>query len=272
MSEYLKEMGYQVVTAVDGQDALDKVEIEQFDLYIIDVYMPRMDGPELLVRIKEIQPLAVIVVATGYSSIDVAVKAIRNGAFHYLTKPINADELTSVVESGLKHSSELGEVSHVTPSSTDVVTEPIDLILLKGFTHEQQQEFHQTGTLMPYKNGDPILLNEQLGTMIVVQSGRVSVQLNGVQIDALSQGDIWGEETFLNTNAVFTELVAKSDCQIVHFNRRKLIEFFTYQDESLTKRFMINLIQCVYLKWRKAMYKIGLFSGYSPYQAKNTGA
>ena len=46
ISEHLKQMGYTVVGAVDGQDALDMVEMELFDLYIIDIYMPRMDGLE----------------------------------------------------------------------------------------------------------------------------------------------------------------------------------------------------------------------------------
>jgi CheY-like chemotaxis protein len=265
ISDFLKDMGCQVVVAVDGQDALDKIEIELFDLYIIDVYMPRMDGLDLMQRIKEIQPLAVIIVATGYSSIDVAVKAVRSGAYHYLSKPITAEELTKVVESGLKHSNDLGEVSGISPASMEISRELIDLLLLKGFTADQQNEFHQIGNLVPYRTGQSVLLNDQIGSMIWVETGRLSVQLNGTHIETLRPGDIWGEETFVNANYLFTELVAQADSHIRHFSRKKMAEFFTYQDERLTKQFMINLIQCLYLKWRKSLVKIGLYSGYKPY-------
>ena len=70
ISEFLSETGYSVAVAVDGVDALEKVQYEQYDLYIIDVYMPRMDGLELLVKLKELQPLAVVIVTTGFSSIE----------------------------------------------------------------------------------------------------------------------------------------------------------------------------------------------------------
>lgn len=268
ISEHLKQMGYTVVGAVDGQDALDMVEMELFDLYIIDIYMPRMDGLELMMRIKEIQPLAVIIIATGYSSIDIAVKAIRNGAFHYLAKPINADELSKVVESGLSHSNEMEEVGGISPASMEISKELIDLLLLKGFTPDQQMDFHQVGTLIQYQPNSKITLDEQFGTMIWIESGRVSVQLNGTHVDTLRPGDIWGEETFISSNSIFTELIVQAEANVRHFSRKKLMEFFTYQEESLIKRYMINLIQCLFVKWRKSVFKIGLYSGYSPYDSK----
>lgn len=269
ISDYLKEQGYTVVTAVDGQDALDKIEIELFDLYIVDIYMPRMDGLELMMRIKEIQPLAVIIIATGFSSIDTAVKALRLGAFHYLTKPINGEELTRAVESGLKHSDELEELGGISPAATEISQELIDLLLLKGFTQEQRHDFQQVGTLIRYNPNEKVPLDEEHGTMIWVESGRISVQLNGSLVDTLRPGDLWGEETFIGTNAIFTELFVQTEAEVRHFSRKKMMEFFTYQNESLIKRFMINLIQCLYFKWRKSVIKIGLFSGYSTYSPEN---
>jgi len=268
IGEHLKAMGHHVVLAVDGQDALDMVEMELFDLYIIDIYMPRMDGLELMMHIKEIQPLAVVIIATGYSSIDIAVKAIRNGAFHYLAKPINAEELSKVVESGLSHSNEMEEVGGISPASIEISKELIDLLLLKGFTPDQQQDFHQIGTLIQYKPNEKITQDEHFGSMIWIESGRVSVQLKGTHVDTLRPGDIWGEETFISANSIFTELLVQTDASVRHFSRKKLMEFFTYQDESLIKRYMINLIQCLFGKWRKSVFKIGLYSGYSPYDMK----
>lgn len=264
ISEFLQEVGYAVTLAVDGMDALEKVAYEQFDLYIIDVYMPRMGGLDLITKLKEIQPLAVIVVTTGYSSIDIAIKAIRTGAYHYLTKPIQADELLKVVESGIQHATELGET---TSSSADSVSSQIEkqseMLLLRGFTYEQAKEFKSIGTVVEYQYGDTIPLNEDQGSMIFVENGRINVYHNDAVVESLGAGDVWGEETFINPNASFTILKAQSEVHIRHFKRKKVMEFFTYNDETLTKRYMINLIQCMYMKWRRSIFRIGLYKGFN---------
>ncbi len=268
ISEFLSETGYSVTVAVDGLDALEKVRFEQFDLYIIDIYMPRMDGLELLIKLKELQPLAVVIVTTGFSSIDVAIKAIRNGAYHYLTKPIQADELLKVVESGLEHGLALTEIPGP-GSQPESGSETGETPLLRGFNPEQQREFKMIGKIAQYKDGQEIPLGEEPGGMIWVESGRIAVYHNNALIDSLKPGEIWGEECFINTGAVFTKLRAQHDVQLRHFTRRGLIEFFTYQDETLTKRYMINLIQSIYMKWRRSIFRLGLYSGFSPTDKRN---
>lgn len=264
ISEFLQEMGHKVTVAVDGLDALDKVAFEQYDLYIIDVYMPRMGGLELIAKLKELQPLAVIIVTTGYSSIDTAIKAIRTGAYHYLTKPIQAEELLKVVESGLKHSLELTESSPVqTDVSQSLPGKQSELLLLRGFTLEQTSDFKNLGVVEQYQYGDSIPLGDERGSLIFVESGRLNVYHNGAVVETLKDGDIWGEETFINPASSFTVLKAQSEVQLRHFQRRKILEFFTYNDETLTKRYMINLIQCMYMKWRRSIFRIGLYSGFS---------
>ncbi|HNX38433.1 MAG TPA: response regulator [Candidatus Cloacimonadota bacterium] len=264
ISEFLSETGYSVAVAVDGVDALEKVQYEQYDLYIIDVYMPRMDGLELLVKLKELQPLAVVIVTTGFSSIDVAIKAIRNGAYHYLTKPIQAEELLKVVESGLEHSIALGEIPAPQSIQAEPSPEGADTPLLRGFSKDQQQEFYSIGCPALYKEGDEIPLKDDPGSMIWIERGRVGVYHNNALVETLKGGDIWGEETLFNTGAVFINLRAQQEVQLRHFSRRKLIEFFSYQEETLTKRYMINLIQSIYSKWRRTIFKLGLYSGFVP--------
>ncbi len=264
ISEFLQEVGYSVTLAVDGLDALEKVAYEQFDLYIIDVYMPRMGGLDLITKLKEIQPLAVIIVTTGYSSIDIAIKAIRTGAYHYLTKPIQADELLKVVESGIQHAAELGETTSAAVDSVAPQAEKqSDMLLLRGFTYEQAREFKSIGTVVEYQYGDTIPLNEDHGCMIFVENGRLNVYHNDAVVESLGPGDVWGEETFINPNASFTVLKAQSEVHIRHFKRKKVMEFFTYNDETLTKRYMINLIQCMYMKWRRSIFRIGLYKGFN---------
>lgn len=250
-----------VVVAEDGKTALDKVEMELYDLYIIDIYLPQLDGLELMLRIREIQPLAVVILITDYASVDVAAQSLHKGAFHYLTKPIEEEELVRAVEKGLKHSGEVEEVGGISPASLEFSKELIDLLLLKGFTADQQNDFQQLGAAVTYNTEARIPLNDELGTMIWVETGRVSVLYNGAVVETLRPGDIWGEETFIGTNSIFTELVVQTESQIRHFKRKKLLEYFAYHDESLIKRYMINLIQCVYFKWRKAITKSAQSSG-----------
>jgi len=263
ISEFLKQMGYSVTVAVDGVDALDKIQYDQFELYIVDVYMPRMNGLELLIKLKEIQPLAVVIITTGYSSIDVAIKAIRNGAYHYLTKPIQAEELIKVVENGLKHAADLGEVSTLSLAPLEISSELIELLLLRGFSAEQQKDFKMLGKVIQYAPDETIPLKDEVGSMIWVESGKIAVSHNNTTVDFLKPGDIWGEETFFSANQIFTELTAQTETQVRHFQRAQLVEYFRSHEETLTKRYMINLIQCVYMKWKRAIYKIGLFSGFN---------
>ncbi|MFO7659674.1 MAG: response regulator [Candidatus Cloacimonadaceae bacterium] len=262
ISRFLSHSNYNVVVADDGKDALDKVEMELFDLYLIDIYLPQINGLELMLRIREIQPLAVIILVTDYESVDVVAQALHRGAFHYLTKPIEEEELVRAVNKGLERSEEVEEVGGISPASMDISKELIDLLLLKGFSTNQQNEFAQLGNLVLYKTDEKIPLSDQTGTMIWVEAGRVSVLYGGNTVDTLRPGDIWGEETFIGTNSIFTELVVQADAQIRHFQRKKMLDYFAYHDESLIKRFMINLIQCLYFKWRKAIIKTCPNSGF----------
>ncbi len=263
--DYLAAADLLVVAVEDGQDALNKVELELFDLYLIGLYLPGLDGMELMLRIREIQPLAVVILTTDYSGVEIAAQALHKGAFHYLTKPLELEELEHAVKDGLRQSEESEEVGGISPAALEISKELIDLLLLKGFSPEQQKEFRLLGTLVNYNPNEKIPLNDQLGTMIWVESGRIAVQYSGNYLDTLRPGDLWGEETFIGSNSIFTDLIVQSAANVRHFNRKRLMEFFAYHDESLIKRFMINLIQCIYFKWKKSVTKIGQNPGYSTY-------
>jgi CheY-like chemotaxis protein len=267
--ECISNLRHLATVANDGRDALDKIEQQLFDLYIINIKLPGIDGLDLMAKIREIQPFAVIVLITDYANVDVAAEALKQGAFHYLTKPLDADEIAQAINSGLKQSEERDEVGSISPASMEFSRELIDLLLLKGFTPEQQRDFQHLGTLVTYAANDNVERTDNPGTMIWVESGRLSVVYNSNQVDTLRPGDIWGEETFIGTNSVFTELIAQTESQVRHFSRKRLLEFFTYSDESLIKRFMINLIQCLYFKWRKAITRTGSNVNYSSFNIPN---
>jgi len=94
----LRKEGYEVAAAENGAEALEKLEVREFDLLLTDLKMEKVDGIELLKRAKKIVPSIETVIFTGYATVSSAVEALQQGAAHYLTKPINLDELRSVVQ------------------------------------------------------------------------------------------------------------------------------------------------------------------------------
>ncbi|CAI2719227.1 sigma-54-dependent transcriptional regulator [Nitrospina watsonii] len=104
----LKREGHTLKTAENGKDALALVEIEDFDLVISDVKMPKMTGAELLKAVKELKPETRIIMMTAYGTIDNAVESMKQGAFDYLLKPFSADILVSTVTRALQTESAPG--------------------------------------------------------------------------------------------------------------------------------------------------------------------
>lgn len=89
----LQQEGYYVEGAGDGQDALRKIESDFFDILIADIKMPGLSGIELLERIKKEQLETEVIIITGFGSIGSAVEAMKKGAYDYITKPFDIDEL-----------------------------------------------------------------------------------------------------------------------------------------------------------------------------------
>ena len=89
--------GYQVETAADGLEALDRGAAFRPDVLVVDLQMPRMDGIETISRFKERVPHAAAIILTAHGSIQSAVEAIKKGAYDYLTKPFDNDQLLMVV-------------------------------------------------------------------------------------------------------------------------------------------------------------------------------
>ncbi len=93
LSDVLGDEGYDVVSTGNGLDALNEIKSSDFDILIADIKMPRMDGLELLSQVKEVSPETEVLIVTGFGSINSAVDAIKKGAFDYLPKPFDLDEL-----------------------------------------------------------------------------------------------------------------------------------------------------------------------------------
>ena len=99
----LKGWKYRTVEAEDGSEAISQVQDKPFDCILMDVRMAHVGGIEALEEIKSINPSIPIIIMTAYSSVDTAVQAMKLGAYDYLTKPLNFDELLLTLERSLEH-------------------------------------------------------------------------------------------------------------------------------------------------------------------------
>jgi two-component system response regulator PilR (NtrC family) len=93
LSTYLSRINYVTETAIDGHEGLQKYLAGEYDLVISDMVMPRIDGLELLQRIRKADPDALFIMITGFPTIETAVKAIKEGAYDYITKPFNLEDV-----------------------------------------------------------------------------------------------------------------------------------------------------------------------------------
>lgn len=102
LQQYLESLDYDVFTAQDGQEAWVLYQQEKPDLVLTDNRMPGMDGITLLEKIKAHRSPSLVILLTAYGSVEDAVQAMKKGAYYYLTKPVNLEELQFLVRKALK--------------------------------------------------------------------------------------------------------------------------------------------------------------------------
>lgn len=104
VEKFLSKQGYEISCAFSAAEAHRLIENLKFDLILTDLRLPDSDGMTLLSEFKKNLPTTPVILMTGYSDINTAVKAMKNGAFDYISKPFNPDEVLLVVENALKSS------------------------------------------------------------------------------------------------------------------------------------------------------------------------
>ena len=105
LGKWFGEEGYAVETASTAREALLKLPAQRWDLALVDIKMPGMDGLELQRKVHEVDPQIIIIIMTGYASVETAVQALKNGAYDYIMKPFDPDDLSHVISKALEHRS-----------------------------------------------------------------------------------------------------------------------------------------------------------------------
>jgi len=102
LARWFTSEGYETKALASAREALELADRE-WDLALLDIKMPGMDGIELQRRLKESDPDMILIIMTGYATVETAIQALKHGAYDYLTKPVDPDELSHLVEKALEH-------------------------------------------------------------------------------------------------------------------------------------------------------------------------
>ncbi len=118
LEQNLKKQGYEVMIAGSGEDALKLLKEETPDLILLDVQLPGINGLEVLEKIKEQEEEILVIMVTALGVLETAVKAMRMGAYDYINKPFNLDELAIVIKKALETGELKREVAHLRSEQT----------------------------------------------------------------------------------------------------------------------------------------------------------
>jgi len=127
LQHWFEEEGYIIETAENGMSALEKFSKDTFDLALLDMKMPGMTGLELLKKIKAIDEYCIVILITAFASVPTAIQALKDGAYDYVTKPVDPDELNNIVRNGLE-SVKLKKENKVLKKHLESMTIPENLV------------------------------------------------------------------------------------------------------------------------------------------------
>jgi PAS domain S-box-containing protein len=193
----LVRSGYKVETATNGYDAVTLFKEHGADLVMTDIRMPGMDGMDVLQQVKAIDPLAQVIVLTGYGSMDLAIKALKDyDAFDFMTKPKGAPELLSTVEKALEHGDLLRKTERL---QKEIQEHNINL-------SRQNEELRQTqfDLEISHQRYEDLYQNAPVGYITVDTTGNVvKANQTAANMLGLTNGDI--------ENQPFSNLIEPSD-------------------------------------------------------------
>ena len=134
---WFEDEGYSVDTAEDAVDALKQFDKGKYDLILLDMKMPGMSGLELLSKIKEIDKDSSVILITAFASVPTAIQALKEGAYDYVTKPVDPDELNNLVKNAIEQKA-LKDENYMLKNKIEQLVIPENLI---GESEEMRKIF-----------------------------------------------------------------------------------------------------------------------------------
>jgi two-component system response regulator HydG len=131
LTKWFREDGFEVVAVENASDALTRLAEQRWDVALVDIKMHGTDGIELQRRMHEIDPDLMVIMMTGYASVETAVAALKNGAYDYVTKPMDPDEISHLVKNAVSHKRATQENTRLR-ETVSAIARPGDLIGQSG--------------------------------------------------------------------------------------------------------------------------------------------
>ena len=158
LGKWFREEGYEVETAENASTALTRLAEQRWDLALVDIKMRGTDGIELQRRMHEIDPSMIVIIMTGYASVETAIAALKNGAYDYVTKPLDPDEIAHLVKKAISHRQAEQENIRLREAVSEVAR-PEDLI---GQSAAMKRVFDAIETVAPTEA--TVLITGESGT------------------------------------------------------------------------------------------------------------
>ncbi|HZW39009.1 MAG TPA: sigma-54 dependent transcriptional regulator [Ignavibacteriaceae bacterium] len=201
---WFEEDDYNVDTAEDGEVALKKFEKDKYDLILLDMKMPGISGLDLLIKFKEYDRDVIVILITAFASVPSAIRALKDGAYDYITKPIDPDELSHIVENALKQRM-LKKENEDLKTKIDEIIKPDNLI---GDSISMKKIFSLINTVAPTDTtamirGESGTGKELIAKAIHINSKRKYFPIITVNCGALAES-ILESELFGHEKGAFT--------------------------------------------------------------------
>jgi DNA-binding NtrC family response regulator len=202
LCHWLARDAYRTGTARNGKEALQRLQESSWDVVLLDIRMPGMDGIELQRRMRQLYPELVVIMITAYSSVATAVRALKEGAFDYVTKPVDPMELSRLVRRAVgPNRLAPGRVRHGRRLEKRAAPD-----LIVGESPEMREVRAQIRSIADTEA--VVLIHGETGTgknlvarTIHANSGRRSFEFVPVNCEALSEGELFGHEKGAFTGA-----------------------------------------------------------------------
>jgi DNA-binding NtrC family response regulator len=203
---WFQEDNYNVETAEDGEVALKKFEKGKYDLILLDMKMPGISGLDLLTKLKEFDQDVIVILITAFASVPSAIRALKDGAYDYITKPIDPDELSHIVENALAQYS-LKKENEQLKGSIEEIIKPDNLI---GESSQMKKIFSLVQTVAPTDTTAMIRGESGTGKELVAKAIHINskrkyfpiITVNcGALAESLLESELFGHEKGAFTGA-----------------------------------------------------------------------
>ena len=205
---WFEEEGYTVETAEDAEFALRVFEKGKYDLLLVDMKMPGMSGLDLLKKVKEIDVDVVVILITAFASVPTAIKALKDGAYDYVTKPVDPDELAHLVKKALEQRALKIENEHL-KENIDEIIKPDNFI---GESPQMKKIFELIHTVAPTDTTVMIRGESGTGKELVAKAIHINskrkyfpiIPVNcGALAESILESELFGHEKGAFTGAQF---------------------------------------------------------------------